>query len=51
MKTNKTNDFSNFIWESCEILHNNAYTYTKKCIIGIPVYKNKLKDTEKASLN
>jgi len=47
----KTNNFSNFSWEPCEIIHNTAYTYTNKCIIGIPVYKSKLKETEKASLN
>ena len=47
----KTNNFSKLSWEPCEIFHNTAYAYTKRCIIGIPIYKSKLKETEKASLN
>lgn len=47
MKTN----FSDISWISTEIIHNNAYQYTKKCIIGIPVYSSSLSDSEKLSLN
>lgn len=44
-------NFSKLIWKQCEILHNTAHEYTDKCIIGIPVYKSILTETEKASLN
>ena len=47
----KTNNFSKFSWQPCEIFHNTAYAYTSRCIIGVPVYKSKLNETEKASLN
>lgn len=47
MKTN----FSQMNWDACEIIHNNAYEYSDKCIICIPVYKSKLSNNEKASFN
>ena len=47
----KTNNFSDFSWKTCEIVHNNACKYTDKCIICVPTYKSKLNDNEKSSFN